>query len=130
MFFLVLVFLVLRRYARSQCLCTRSGLRVDIYGMLSAPFSYCAARVTLEIRKQKEGWKLMFFGLSHLIRFPPLHTITKHIVAVKATTDNQESTRKTVVKVGGFLFRRRTPGCLPRMSKIAKMCHIVKLKLN
>ena len=85
--------------------------------------------------KEKEGLKLMFFRFSHLVRIPPLHIIYKHIAAVKATIDNQESTRKTVVKVGGFLFRRRTPGCLPklqslpRVPKIAKVkeCHIVKL---
>ena len=46
----------------------------------------------------------MFFGFSDLIRFPPLHTLYKHIVAVKATIDKQKSTRKIVVKVGGFCF--------------------------
>ena len=46
----------------------------------------------------------MFFGFSDLIRFPPLHTLYNHIVAVKATIDKQKSTRKIFVKVGDFCF--------------------------
>ena len=46
----------------------------------------------------------MSFGFSDLIRFPPLHTLYSHIVAVKATIDKQTSTRKIVVKAGVFCF--------------------------